>query len=87
METTRLSSKGQVIIPKTFRSTLHWEPGLELMVIDTGDGLLLKPKAPFAPSELSDVFGMFKGKVAPRTDEEIQAALAQDARKKWRDSN
>ena len=87
METTRLSSKGQVIIPKAFRSTLHWEPGLELMVIDTGDGLLLKPKAPFAPSELSEVFGMFKGKVAPRTDEEIQAALAQDARKKWRDSN
>lgn len=36
METTKLSSKGQVIIPKAFRSTHHWEPGLELMVIDTG---------------------------------------------------
>lgn len=87
METTRLSSKGQVIIPKAFRSTHHWEPGLELMVIDTGDGLLLKPKAPFSPSELPEVFGMFKGKVTPRTDEEIQAALARDARRKWRDRN
>lgn len=85
METTKLSSKGQVIIPKAFRSTHHWEPGLELMVIDTGEGLLLKPKAPFAPAELPDVFGMFSGKVAARTDEEIEAALVADMRRKWRD--
>ena len=87
METTKLSSKGQVIIPKALRSHHRWEPGLELMVIDTGDGLLLKPKAPFAPSSLSEVFGMFKGVAMPKTDEEIQAALAQDMQRKWRDSN
>lgn len=87
METTKLSSKGQVIIPKAYRSAHHWEPGLELMVIDTGDGLLLKPKAPFASSSLFEVFGMFKGKVAPKTDEEIEAALARDMRSRWRDSN
>ncbi len=87
METTKLSSKGQVIIPKAFRSARHWEPGLELMVIDTGEGLLLKPKAPFAPTDLADVFGMFKSKAKPKTDEEIQAALLQDIRRKWRDSN
>lgn len=87
METTKLSSKGQVIIPKALRSSLHWKPGLELVVIDTGDGLLLKPKAPFAPCELADVFGLFKGKVAPKTDEEIQAALIHDARRTWRGCN
>lgn len=87
METTKLSSKGQVIIPKAFRSNHHWEPGLELMVIDTGDGLLLKPKAPFAPSTLSEVAGMFKGMVEPKTDEEIQAALTREIRRKWRDRN
>lgn len=86
METTKLSSKGQVIIPKAFRSAHHWETGLELMVIDTGDGLLLKPKAPFAPSELSDVSGMFKGKAA-KSDQEIEAALIRDVRRKWRDSD
>jgi AbrB family looped-hinge helix DNA binding protein len=83
METTRLSSKGQVIIPKALRSTHRWEAGLELMVIDTGDGLLLKPKAPFAASELSEVAGMFKGKVAPLTDKEVEAALLQNLRKQW----
>lgn len=87
METTKLSSKGQVVIPKAFRSTHHWEPGLELMVIETGDGLLLKPKAPFAPAELAQVAGLFKGKVSPKTDQEIKAALEQDMRKKWRGSN
>ncbi len=87
MKTTKLSSKGQVIIPKAFRSTHRWEPGLELMVIDTGDGLLLKPKAPFAPSELSEVIGMFSGKVAAKTEAQIEAALLQDMRRKWRDSN
>lgn len=85
METTKLSSKGQVIIPKALCRRHHWEPDLELMVIDTGDGLLLKPKAPFAPTDLADVVGMFKGKMRPRTDEEIKAALAADARRKWRD--
>jgi AbrB family looped-hinge helix DNA binding protein len=85
METTKLSSKGQVIIPKAFRSLHRWASGLELMVIDTGDGLLLKPKTPFSPSELSDVVGMFKNKVAARTDEEIAAALDADVRRQWRD--
>lgn len=85
METTKLSSKGQVIIPKALRSIHHWEPGLELMVIDTGAGLLLKPKAAFAPSELSEVYGMFADKVAPRTDAQIEAALADDMRRTWRD--
>lgn len=87
METTKLSSKGQVIIPKAIRSSHHWEPGLELMVIDTGEGILLKPRAPFAPTELSAVFGMFKDKAVAKTEGEIEAALQQDLRSKWRDSN
>lgn len=85
METTRLSSKGQVIIPKAFRSAHHWEAGLELMVIDTGDGILLKPRAPFVATLLSEVAGMLKAKVQPRTDAEILAALKRDALGKWRD--
>jgi AbrB family looped-hinge helix DNA binding protein len=87
METTKLSSKGQVIIPKALRTTHHWEAGLELLVIDTGDGILLKPKRPFQASKLTDVAGMLKGRVNPKTDAEIAAALQQDARRKWRDSD
>lgn len=39
---TRLSSKGQVIIPKAFRDAYNWRPGQEFIVIATGDGLMLK---------------------------------------------
>lgn len=85
METTKLSSKGQVIIPKTLRNTHHWKAGLELVVIDMGDGILLKPKAPFESTLVADVAGLLKDKVAAKTDAEIQAALKKDVRSKWRD--
>lgn len=85
METTRLSSKGQVIIPKALRVSHRWNTGLELMVIDMDDGILLKPKAPFAPTEPADVAGMLRDKVRPMTDKEITAALEEDLRERWRD--
>jgi AbrB family looped-hinge helix DNA binding protein len=85
MEVTKLSSKGQVIIPKALRSAHQWETGLELLVINTGDGVLLKPKAPFEATALADVAGMLKSKVSAKTDREIAAALTQEARKQWRD--
>ena len=42
MTKTRLSSKGQVIIPAQVRAAHHWEAGQELTVVDAGDGILLK---------------------------------------------
>ncbi|HQQ75119.1 MAG TPA: AbrB/MazE/SpoVT family DNA-binding domain-containing protein [Pseudomonadales bacterium] len=87
METTRLSSKGQVIIPKALRQLHHWEAGLELVVTDTAEGILLAPKAPFPPSVLSDTAGLLKHKVSPKSEEEISKALTEDMRRKWRDSN
>lgn len=85
VETTRLSSKGQVIIPKAVRTAHRWEAGLDFMVIDTGDGILLKPQAAFVATVLSDVAGMLKDKVPKRSDAEIQAALNADIRRRWRD--
>lgn len=84
METTKLSSKGQVIIPKAVRSAHRWESGLELQVIDTDDGVLLKPKAPFAAAALTDIAGMLKARIKPMTDAQIMQALQQDIRGKWR---
>lgn len=85
MATTKLSSKGQVIIPKAIRSSHRWEAGLDLMVIDTGDGILLKPKAPFASTVLADVAGMFKSKVPKLSDAQIKSALDDEIRGRWRD--
>jgi AbrB family looped-hinge helix DNA binding protein len=87
METTRLSSKGQIIIPKSVRTANHWREGLEFAVIDTGDGILLKPKAPFTPTTLNEVTGLFKNSVKARSDAEIQAALTAAAKRKWHARN
>ena len=46
MQTTVLSSKGQVIIPKTLRVARRWTPGTRLEVHDTPDGVLLRPAGP-----------------------------------------
>jgi AbrB family looped-hinge helix DNA binding protein len=83
VETTRLSTKGQVIIPKSLREALHWRPGQELEVIETSEGLLLRPKAPFKPTRLEDVAGMLKYDGPPLSDKDIQARLTESVRKQW----
>lgn len=85
METTRLSSKGQVIIPKHFRTAHHWEPGQELVVIDTGDGVLLKPKAPFQQTTLEDVASCLRYGGKRKTLDDMEQAIKQGVREQFRD--
>ena len=60
MPITSLLSKGQVIIPKPICTALNWRPGQKLKVIDTGDGILLKPVEPFSHTSLEEVAGCLK---------------------------
>ncbi len=85
METTRLSSKGQIIIPSALRQAHRWQAGMDFLVIDTGDGVLLKPKLAFPVTQLAQVAGMFKGKVKAKSDAQIKAALDASAKQAWRD--
>lgn len=87
MATTKLSSKGQIIIPKPVRAAYHWEAGLELQVLAVKDGILLKPKAPFAATELQDVAGCLPYAGNAKSDRQINTAMGTAARKAWRDSD
>lgn len=87
METTKLSSKGQVIIPKYFRESHHWDAGLELQVIEFAGGILLKPKAPFVQTNIDEVGGCLPYPGPAKTDKDIESAMKQAARKAWHDSN
>ena len=45
-ETTLLSQKGQVVLPKALRDACRWSLGTRLTVRETPDGLLLTAAAP-----------------------------------------
>jgi len=81
MNTTKLSSKGQVIIPKPLRTSHHWEAGQELVVLDLGDGILLKPKAPFPETEINDAASCLKFEGKTKTFEDIEQAIKKGIRK------
>ena len=52
METTRLSSKGQIIIPKAIRQTYQWPVGQEFIVEEIDQGILLRPQKPFSQTQV-----------------------------------
>ena len=83
MNITKLSSKGQIIIPKPIRTSHHWEAGQELVVIDHGDGILLKPKAPFAETHIKDVASCLKFSGKAKTLEEMQTAISEGIKEKY----
>lgn len=79
MLTTKLSSKGQVIIPKHIRHSYHWEAGQDLVVTDTGDGILLKAKVPFTETTLDEVAACLKYAGQPKSLEDMQEAIRKGA--------
>lgn len=49
---SRVSSKGQVVIPKDLRDAKHWTEGTELIFVSTPQGVLMKPKSPFPETNI-----------------------------------
>ena len=83
--TTTVSTKGQVILPKTIREQREWAAGTRLIVEDTKEGVLLRRAPLFAPTRMEDVFGSLKAKGPARSIEEMDAAVAAEARRRARD--
>jgi AbrB family looped-hinge helix DNA binding protein len=78
METTRLSTKGQIILPKSIRASRAWGPGTEFTVEDTGDGILLRPARRFPRTRLSEVAGCLRRKQKPRTIAQMDAGIERE---------
>ena len=86
MKTTKLSTKGQIIIPKAIRNAHRWRAGQELTVFDSEDGVLLKAKKPFKETTVDDVAGSLAYKGKPKSLKEIEAGIRKATRDSWRDS-
>jgi AbrB family looped-hinge helix DNA binding protein len=55
--TTKMSSKGQVVIPEEVRDRLHLSAGTQFIVLGEGDAIVLKT---IAPPEMDEFKGMLK---------------------------
>ncbi len=78
MEITRLSTKGQIVLPKNIRTSRDWGPGTEFTVEETGDGILLRPTALFPETDLEDVAGYLRSKRKSKTTQQMRTAIGRE---------
>jgi AbrB family looped-hinge helix DNA binding protein len=80
MNTTTLSSKGQVILPKEVRDARQWKPGTKFTVEPVENGVLLRPLKRFPPTKIEDLIGFLKYKGKPKTLRQMDDAITQEVR-------
>lgn len=83
MQTTLLSSKGQIIIPKAMRDARHWHAGTRLEVQETAEGLLLKPVIASRKTPLAQGLASIRQRIAYQgpavSIEDMNAAVLREA--------
>jgi AbrB family looped-hinge helix DNA binding protein len=75
--TTKLSSKGQVVIPEDIRERLHLKEGDQFVVIGQGDAVILKA---ITPPSMDEFKGLLKearatAKQSKATQSDVKAAI------------
>jgi AbrB family looped-hinge helix DNA binding protein len=75
METTTLSTKGQIVLPKSIRDARALKAGAEFTVEDTKEGILLRPRR-FKRTTLDDL-KKFKWKGKPITLKDMDKAIGE----------
>jgi AbrB family looped-hinge helix DNA binding protein len=76
---TRLSAKGQVVIPKAIRDASGWHSGLELVVETTEDGVVLRPRALTRARAAEELLGCTGYRGPRRSLAEMDAAVRREA--------
>jgi AbrB family looped-hinge helix DNA binding protein len=83
--TTTVSTKGQVILPKTIRDQRHWPAGTKLIVEETPEGVLLKSMPAFAATDMEAVFGSLRPTGPALSIDDMEAVIAGEAKRRARD--
>ena len=75
--TTRLSTRGQVVIPESIREQLHLEIGTRFVVVAEGDVVVLKAIATPSMSEFDPIIARARKQAADAglTTEDIDTAI------------
>jgi AbrB family looped-hinge helix DNA binding protein len=82
MEITRLSTKGQIVLPKSIRNSRAWGPGTEFTVEETKDGVLLRPARRLPKTTLDEVVGILKYKGKAKTLAEMDEGIAREVKRR-----
>jgi AbrB family looped-hinge helix DNA binding protein len=82
---TRLSTRGQIAIPKAIRTARRWKPGTEFVVQETHEGVLIKPKKAVKPirkaGTIDDLIGIGKYRGPRRSIREMDESVMEEASK------
>lgn len=79
---TKLSTKGQVVIPRELRAAHRWKPGTVFDVRDEPDGVTLRPKRRAEARTWDDLLGCIPYPGPRRSIREMDEAVAAEARKR-----
>ena len=82
METTRLSTKGQIILPKAIREAHHWDAGTEFAVEETTGGIVLRPLRASPASRFEDVAGCLRYAGRAKTLKQMAAAISDEVKER-----
>jgi AbrB family looped-hinge helix DNA binding protein len=82
MDTTKLSSKGQVVIPKSVRDEHGWGEGTEFAVESTALGVLLRPKRVFPATRIDGVFGSLRYPGKTKSLSDFDAGIRREIRRR-----
>jgi AbrB family looped-hinge helix DNA binding protein len=78
----RLSSKGQIVLPKLLRDRRGWEAGTTLEVEEVPDGVLLRSVARSPVASVEDLLGCTGYRGPRRSLADMEAAIRTEAKTK-----
>ena len=75
MGTARLSTKGQIILPKCICVSRGWRAGTQFTVEETAEGILLRPASYFPKTDIEEVAGCLRFKRKSKTPAQMRGAI------------
>lgn len=83
MGITRVSSKGQVVLPKSLREDFGWSAGTALAIERGADFVTLRRKDDVRPTTIDEVAGCLKYNGPPVSLEDMERGIDEALRKRW----
>ena len=80
-QTTKLSTKGQVVLPKSVRAAHRWKPGTEFTIQETAEGILLVPKSGSGTRTWKSIVGCVPYRGPRKSIREMDEGVAAEARR------